>query len=472
MNYHTQQVRLSVDDATRALIEFECEAANSLYNAVLYTIRRAYFEENQDFYLAPGGDDVPRQYRKLSQVKGVSYGKLCAKFKDEPHFKCMTSAMAQQTIKSVVEAVTSYNALLKAYFKDGSNQRPRIPGYRTSRGLAPLATPARWVKWDLETGECILPMGKAVKDDILSELQLSEVRINGGYGFKPDQVKEVRVVPKLGEFYIEYVYTTPKAIATDLDPTQALGIDHGRDNWLTCVSTLGKSFIVDGRKLKSLNQGYNKRVAQIQTGKPEKYWDAELDRITTKRNNQMRDAINKTARFIVNYCLKNRIGQVIFGWHKGMKDGSNMSRLQNQQFVQIPTGRLKERLRQLCEENGLEFVETEEAYTSKASFLDGDSLPRHGEKPSQWRASGKRVSRGLYRASNGEVVNADCNGAANIIAKVATQLGINLAKVGRGALNLPKRYDAFSDLSRLYCGVADRITIACAQATNLESLVF
>ena len=149
-----------------------------------------------------------------------------------------------------------------------------------------------------------------------------------------------------------------------------------------------------------------------------------------------------------------------------------MSRIQNQQFVQIPTGRLKERLRQLCEENGLEFVETEEAYTSKASFLDGDSLPRHGEKPSQWRASGKRVSRGLYRASNGEVVNADCNGAANIISKVATQLGVSLAKVSRGVLNLPKRYDVFSDLSTLYRGVADRITLACAQATNPESQVF
>ncbi len=464
MKYHTQQVRLNVNDETRALIIYQCEASNNLYNTVLYSIRQAYFESNQDFYVAPGRDDLPRQYRKLKKVKGVSYANLCKEYKSDPNFKCMTSAMAQQTIKSVVEAITSYNLLLEAYFKGTGTQRPSLPKYRTSRGLAPLATPARWVGWDITTGECILPMGRDVKPDIKAELSLEEVRINGGYGFEPCQVVEVRIVPKLGEFYVEYVYQTTEVKAFGLDATQALGIDHGRDNWLTCVSTRGKSFIVDGRKLKSENLLYNKRVSQIKTGKPEKYWDADLDRVTTKRNNLMRDAINQTARFVVNYCLRNGIGNIVFGWNEGIKKGSNMSRVQNQQFVQIPTGRLKDRIKGLCEEYGIRFVETEEAYTSKASFLDGDSLPRHGEKPNQWKASGKRVKRGMYRSSDGSLINADCNGAANILRKVATQLGLNLAKVGRGVLNLPKRYDVFSDLTRLYRGVAEA-SLQCAEAT-------
>ena len=206
---------------------------------------------------------------------------------------------------------------------------------------------------------------------------------------------------------------------------------------------------------------YNKRVAQLKSGKSKKYWDAELGRVTTQRNNQMRDAINKTARFLVNHCLTNKIGTVVFGWNPGQKDGANMGRVQNQQFVQIPTGRLKDRIKQLCEECGLRFVETEEAYTSKASFLDGDSLPRHGEKPSQWKPSGKRVQRGLYRASSGQLVNADCNGAANILRKVSTQLGITLAKVSTGALNLPQRYSVFTNLTRLYRGVAEASQSVC-----------
>ena len=449
MNYKTQQVRFTGDDAIRAILEFLCEAANRFENSVLYSIRQEHFEKNQDFYIAPGRDDQPQLYRKSKAITGVSYPKLCKFFKDDPDYSILGGQTAQQAIKSVVERVKSYNGLRKAFFNGTIERHPSLPGYRTPHGLAAITYPSQAVRFDVETGECTLAMSRLNKDDAAA-MGVSKLMVNGGYGFNREDVVEVRIVPKLGQLYIEYVYKSPQLKAIGLDPTQALGIDHGRDNWLTCVSTLGKSFIIDGRQLKSKNQWYNKRVARIQAGKPEKYWDSELDRITTKRNHQIRDAINKTARFIVNYCLKNRIGTVVFGWNAGQKDGSNMGRVQNQQFVQIPTGRLKERLSQLCEEYGIRFLETEEAYTSKTSFLDGDSLPRHGEKPSQWKPSGKRVQRGLYRASSGQLVNADCNGAANIIAKVATQLGISLAKVGRGALNLPKRYDVFSHLSALY----------------------
>jgi len=119
-------------------------------------------------------------------------------------------------------------------------------------------------------------------------------------------------------------------------------------------------------------------------------------------------------------------------------------------FVQIPTARLKARLAQLCEQHGIQFMETEEAHTSAASFLDGDSLPAHGEKPVGWKASGKRLKRGLYRTAKGWLISADANGGANILAKVATQLGLSLAEVGRAALTLPKRYDVFSDLRKSY----------------------
>ncbi|MFH7028629.1 MAG: hypothetical protein ACHBN1_25350 [Heteroscytonema crispum UTEX LB 1556] len=127
-----------------------------------------------------------------------------------------------------------------------------------------------------------------------------------------------------------------------------------------------------------------------------------------------------------------------------------MGKRGNQNFVVIPTGRLIERLKQLCPEYGIVLTITEEANTSKASFLDGDSLPKHGEKPKGWKASGQRVKRGLYQTAQGWLVNADCNGAANIITKVATQLGINLAEVGRGSLTLPQRIDLFNRLSKSY----------------------
>jgi len=111
-----------------------------------------------------------------------------------------------------------------------------------------------------------------------------------------------------------------------------------------------------------------------------------------------------------------------------------MGKVNNQKFVQMPLGKLKDRLKQLCDLHGIRFQETEESYTSKASFLDGDSLPVYGNKPEGWKASGKRVKRGLYRSANGSIVNADLNGAANILRKVASNLSLDLGSLGRRTL--------------------------------------
>ena len=121
------------------------------------------------------------------------------------------------------------------------------------------------------------------------------------------------------------------------------------------------------------------------------------------------------------------------------RQGSNWCANTNQKFVQIPTARLKDRISQLCKQYGLKFVETEESYTSKASFLDDDVLPKYGEKPKGWKTSGKRVNRGLYRCAKGIKINADCNGAANILRKVSVKLGLNLSGISRGALIAPLR---------------------------------
>jgi len=103
--------------------------------------------------------------------------------------------------------------------------------------------------------------------------------------------------------------------------------------------------------------------------------------------------------------------------------------LNNQKFVQMPLGKLKDRLNQLCCQYGINFHLTEESYTSKSSFLDGDSLPKYGEKPEGWKASGRRILRGLYLTSEKFLVNADLNGAANILKKVTGKLKLNLSKL-------------------------------------------
>ena len=242
---------------------------------------------------------------------------------------------------------------------------------------------------------------------------------------------------------MELVYKV-QSVQADVNPDQVLAIDHGVDNWLTCVSNGGTSFIVDGKHLKSINQGYNKRVAFLMEGKANGFWSKRLAGLTEKRNRVMRDAVNQAARKVLNHCVENKIGTVIFGWNQGQKDSANMGKKTNQKFVQIPTARLKKRIEQLCEQYGLRFVETEESYTSKASFVDLDILPTFGAKPEGWKASGKRVKRGLYTTLQGWLINADANGAANIGRKVAMMLGLNLSGISRGDLSAPLRIKLWS----------------------------
>jgi IS605 OrfB family transposase len=158
----------------------------------------------------------------------------------------------------------------------------------------------------------------------------------------------------------------------------------------------------------------------------------------------MREAVNKAARLVIHHCLKNNIGTVVLGWNQGQKQESTLGSKNNQKWVQVPTARLKSRIQGLCEQHGIRFVETEESYTSSSSFVDGDYLPKYGEKPDNWKPSGRRVKRGLYRTALNWYLNADCNGAGNILRKVSRILGLNLSGLSRVSLTAPQRTKLWS----------------------------
>jgi len=109
------------------------------------------------------------------------------------------------------------------------------------------------------------------------------------------------------------------------------------------------------------------------------------------KTDRLDHAVNKAARLVLNHSLENKMGNVVFGWNKGRRQEINLGSKTNQIFVQIPTARLKDRISQLCERHGIRFIETEESYTTKASFLDADELPTFGAKPEGWKKSGRRV---------------------------------------------------------------------------------
>jgi len=406
-----QQVRINPDQELKAVLEYLCSESNKLNNCAIYYARQIYFKTEK----------VVNKFALINELKS------------NPHYGAMYSQVAQQTVMAVAESFSSFIGLLKGIKTGLVTQKPRIPNYKKKGGLALVAYPRQAVK--LKKEGLRFPLGTRVKTWFNLDAFYLPMPSNLDY----KDIREYRILPRNGEFYLELVYKIETTL-TQVDSSKALGIDHGIDNWLTCVSNVGTSFIVDGRHLKSLNQWYNKRVSLIKENQSQSFWSKQLAQITERRNRQVRDAINKAARLVITHCLENQIGTVVFGWNQGQKDSINLGSNTNQKFVQIPTGRLKERIKQLCEQYGIKFVETEESYTSKASFLDSDQLPTFGEKPEGWQESGKRVKRGLYRTATNWYINADGNGAANILRKVATTLGLGLSGVGRGALTTPLRF--------------------------------
>ena len=264
---------------------------------------------------------------------------------------------------------------------------------------------------------------------------------------------------KHGKFPLvrEYCYYTGELIDDELEPAgvvrdikdaqrelnknNALGIDLGIDNLCTCVTNNGASFIIDGRKLKSINQYYNKINAKLQSIKDKQkieHITLRQKRIARKRNNRINDYLSKAARIIVNYCLNNDIGKLVLGYNEDFQRNSNIGSINNQNFVNIPYGKLRDKLIYLCKLYGIEFKLQEESYTSKASFFDGDEIPIYDkENQKEYIFSGKRIKRGLYQTSKGYQLNADCNGALNILRKSKV---VDLSVLyNRGELNTPKR---------------------------------
>lgn len=409
--YGCQQNLITPNSELKAVLEFICSESHKLTNCGIYYARQLYFKTRKIM----GKFDLEKEY------------------KTNKHFQVLYSQAAQQILRSVAESFKSFQELNKKYKKGELKDKPKPPKYGKKAGLVLVTYPKQALR--LVDNQIRIPLGKTVK----RWFGLDSFCLSMPSNLKFEDIKELRIVPRNQCFYAEFVYQQKSVVKQEVDFNKALSIDPGINNWLSCITNTGESFIIDGKKVKSLNQWYNKRISTLKEGKAQGYWDEQLACITEKRNRQMRDAVNKAARLVVSYCLKNQIGTIVFGWNQGQRQEAKLGKV-TQTFVQIPTYKVKERTKQLCEQYGLKFVETEESYSSKSSFLDNDFLPTFGEKPEGWKASGKRIFRGLYKTKTNKLINCDLNGAANILRKVETQLGLNLVKVCRAFLTVPPRF--------------------------------
>lgn len=391
-------------------LKYLCHIAKNLKNQAIYNVRQHYFNNK----------------------KYLSYNENYKMLKNSENYKKLNSNMAQQILKEVDESFKSFFALLKLAKNGQYNGKIKLPNYLDKDGFTTLVIGFVRLKDDM----LIVPYSNSFRKTH------KEIVIKLPPVLKGKKIKEIRIIPKQHSRYFEIQYTYEvKEIQRELNKENVLGIDLGIDNLCTCVTNTGASFIIDGRKLKSTNQYYNKINAKLQSIKDKQKIERTTlrqKRITRKRNNRINDYLSKAARTIVNYCLNNDIGKLVLGYNEDFQRKSNIGSINNQNFVNIPYGKLRDKLIYLCKLYGIEFKLQEESYTSKASFFDGDEIPIYDkENLQEYVFSGKRIKRGLYQTSTGKLINADCNGALNILRKSKV---VDLSVLyNRGELNTPKR---------------------------------
>lgn len=247
----------------------------------------------------------------------------------------------------------------------------------------------------------------------------------GKMGFTQGRFKQVRVIPRHGHYVVELVFELPVASKTKEANNRYLSVDLGIDNLATIVINTGRApVLIKGNNIKAANQRFNQLKAHyhgiLRQGKQPKegsFTSKRLEQISNKRYYQIKDLFHKASAHIERIALEENIDTIIIGRNKGWKQQSNMGTKNNQSFVSIPHGLLVQMITYKAERHGINVILAEESYTSKASFLDHDILPVYGAKDARNDFSGKRVKRGLYRSKNGTLINADVNGAANIMRK-------------------------------------------------------
>ncbi len=386
--------------------------AKNLTNEAIYNVRQSYFNEG----------------------KYLNYEKNYALLKNSENYKSLNSNMAQQILKEVDSMFQSFFGLIKLAEKGRYSFKDiKLPYYLPKDSFTTLVI--GFVRFN--GNQLTIPYSQSYKKGHKG------ITINLPPKLAGKKVKEIRIIPKSKArfFEIQYCYEAEE-IQSNLDENHVLAVDLGVDNLAACVTSKGKSFIIDGKRLKSINQWFNKENARLQCIKDkQKFGKKSTNKqqtIRRNRNNKVNDYMNKSARMIINYCLNNDIGTLVCGYNKTFQRNSDIGKKNNQNFVNIPFGKLREKFRYLCKLYGIKYIEQEESYTSKASFFDEDIIPVYNQDtPQTYTFSGKRIKRGLYQCGNGKTLNADINGALNILRKsnVVSLTGL----YDRGELDTPIR---------------------------------
>jgi putative transposase len=393
-------------DSRFKAIDTAAFASKNLYNAANYVVRQSFI--HQGVYL--------------------NYHEMHQRMKEHEAYQALPAKVAQWVLRMLDKNWQSFFAALAAWQEDPSQflGRPKLPGYKDKQQgrhllvytIQALSIPA------LRQG-VICPSMLGIVVPTKQQRQ---------------HIQQVRIVPRKGFYVVEVVYERAPVPAA-VNPARHAGVDIGLNN-LAVLTSDKPGFVprvVNGRPVKSINQFYNKRRAELQSLLGEtRHTSQRLERITTKRTRRIDHELHTASRRIIDLLVAEGIGTLCIGKNPLWKQEAHMGKRNNQNFVSVPHARFIALLAYKAELVGIQVCITEESYTSKASFLDADPLPVYGAQDIP-AFSGRRVKRGLYRAADGTPINADVNGAYNIIRKVAPEA---FAQGSRGCVVHPLRLAA------------------------------
>ena len=366
------------------LIKNLCHLSKNLYNASLYDVRQYYFET--------------KSYRTWQ-----SQAPLFSKNK-QPDYYALQSHLAQQVLMQVGRQFLSF-------FNNKSNKKKRIPKYKDKNGYNVITfnkvTISRQVDFDEDRQIYTYTLCKRSYNLKIKSTKPNVKMVKFVYDEVNDLIKCFKI----------YEVERPKL---KKDNSRYFSIDPGLNNIVSIYNNIGiRPLLYNGRPIKSINQYYNKTNAKLRSELPNNIKSSKrLKQLSFKRNNKIDYEMHKISTHIINEAVKNNISKIIIGNNVGWKNEINIGRRNNQNFVNIPHTKLFNQLLYKGLLNGIEVIFTEESYTSKASFFDKDELPVYG-KNDNYKFSGKRIIRGLYKDSKGNLWNADLNGGGNIMRKVS-----------------------------------------------------
>ena len=353
-----------------------CFLSKNLYNATLYTVRQYYFEH--------------KQFLNFQAVNKMYVSS------NHPDYRALPAKVAKYTQMLVDWNFKSFFALLKLKAKGKYSQPVKIPKYLNKK-----------------VGRQVVHYEKgAISFKEKGFIQLSKTNIKIKTKLTKESVQFVRLVPRNNYIAVEIGYNVNEP--EQKHNNNVLAIDIGVNNIASCVTTDGDKLLVNGKPLKYINHNYNKAVAKTRSKlktthnqNSSKY----TKQIINKRNNRINDYLHKVTTYIVNHAVSKNIGTIVVGYNKEWKQDTNMGKVNNQNFVNIPFYRLINLLEYKCRLKGIKFQTITESYTSKCSFVDNEEIKKHTTY------SGKRISREWFKTKNGLIVNADINGAYNILKK-------------------------------------------------------